>query len=776
MQTSQIRTPKTFYLQERDTAYVRWRAAFWRELFQNACDAGAKNIDIRVATQRGKGSFGRPATVGEVVRVTFADDGHGMTEDVIDNVYFQPGESTKRGVDESIGGFGRARLILNWAQVRYRFYTNDRFVEGDGPEYLHHDFAQMVAVFVEQRDRLAQEFAASSDESVAARIKDLDEDIDLARSLASNGRVKGVTMEIDLNPEEYGADSYRNPTLDRMLGELNNYLTTAQLGCKVFINGDEFKAPLMRGPVKRQLVAKLENGEERVFGALHTNRSDKAPYKKRMLVRVRGATMFDVAVQPDMQVILELDPRYARDVLTANRDGFASPYDDVVEELKTELAVDVQSALDERKHDVITIEGRLGRLTAQRPENISLAPEADEAEDVRPPPPVAAAARPYDGGNSAAASQLEAFGYAGVPFAVWRNFLSSVKWGEMTFVSEFARDRLRSRLETATAGRHGVEMVRSAIEAMSQEDRDFVVGTILARMQAKEAEDRAAFEKKLAGLPDIRVHTHGEVKGKLRDAMRRNDPRKWDPETGAGQRARAVLAAWTVCCEVAISTLMRFRPEAVKDTSFEWAPGFLYSAPEAEYRYDTHYEASVREAEFVKTDSGERYILINPVDSEGALRFNPRKPEDLQYLAMLAAHEVAHLSKSYHDEDFANLMTGIAGRLDMREIRTRTMAALADIKAIYSAGRVRSQALDETTGPRPSERLAACAFPDAAITASILASPENEHLASANLAIFRSAFNLDDDGVVEVESETLKALDETLSNTDDYEHAAAPAL
>ncbi len=124
-----VKMNKTFFRKERDHFYSDWYLAFWRELFQNSNDAGAKNINISLHEKPGRSSFGEirkePQTV---VRVVFADDGCGMTYDTLDKVYFQIGESTKDGDGSSVGGFGRARLMTCFSQDRYSILTKDNFV------------------------------------------------------------------------------------------------------------------------------------------------------------------------------------------------------------------------------------------------------------------------------------------------------------------------------------------------------------------------------------------------------------------------------------------------------------------------------------------------------------------------------------------------------------------------------------------------------------------------------------------------------------------------
>ena len=103
-------------------AYSDWRSAFWRELLQNAVDAKASKIQITI----------RPE--GEGCVVTFQDDGPGMTRDTLEQVYFVVGETTKSSGD-SIGGFGRARVLTCFGHASWKILTNEWCCTGCGTQY-----------------------------------------------------------------------------------------------------------------------------------------------------------------------------------------------------------------------------------------------------------------------------------------------------------------------------------------------------------------------------------------------------------------------------------------------------------------------------------------------------------------------------------------------------------------------------------------------------------------------------------------------------------------
>lgn len=125
-----VTVPPAFFRGEL-RVYGDWREALARELLQNSTDANPTRIDVTLSTVDGHG------------RIVFSDDGHGMTRDVLERVFFALGETTKTGED-SIGGFGRARIIICFAQARYTIRTRNLIAEGVGGEYTIREVAEHV--------------------------------------------------------------------------------------------------------------------------------------------------------------------------------------------------------------------------------------------------------------------------------------------------------------------------------------------------------------------------------------------------------------------------------------------------------------------------------------------------------------------------------------------------------------------------------------------------------------------------------------------------------
>ena len=120
METGKISLSPRFFENELK-AYSDWREAFWRELVQNSVDAGCRNINIGFA-----GSSDEP-------EVIFSDDGPGMSQQTLRDVYFQLGASTKGS--EDIGGFGRARMLTCFAHDRYWVKSRDYIATGRGASF-----------------------------------------------------------------------------------------------------------------------------------------------------------------------------------------------------------------------------------------------------------------------------------------------------------------------------------------------------------------------------------------------------------------------------------------------------------------------------------------------------------------------------------------------------------------------------------------------------------------------------------------------------------------
>jgi len=711
MERRKVTTPKQFFLKERNEGYSNWTLSFWRELFQNSVDAGARNIDIRIETAKPRGSFDQSAhDVPEVVRVVFTDDGRGMSKDVLENVYFTVGATTK-GDGNSIGGFGRARLMTCFANQRYSILTTDQFVIGDGAEWVSYDLDGAIPQIESSIGRLSGE---ESDRTRQA-IDGLRSDLEIVTAARADGGFKGCRVEVYLDPKS-GDWSNNHPTETRMLDQLRTYLSESQLAPKVTINGqspEEFfkitdgsRLQARRGPALDSLTAVID-GETKEFATVHTSGGEKAAHKGKLIVRVDGASMYVNKIEIDKQVIVEVDQKMSRQVLTANRDGFKDQFDEALKGLLKSLVVNPKSALKDKKHERVTVIGEKGRIQAKRPsfEDISRA-KMSEAEVIytrltERPARVVPANR----------AQLADFG---LPLESIESFIRDFRYGE-SFVNEkmwdydFPHSQAFSSFREAFYDVKWGEEVSVFFEKLPEDARGWVLDILKGRYQQELARVAEAHVKRdvIADMNDIVIHVEN-TNPVVRAAMRRNDPRNWDIASGKGRQPRALLVAWTEACSVAVETLMRVRP-SVKD--FVWTTGWCYDTPKYTDQGDRTRE-HVTEA--LHLSEGDKHsFLVNPVTEDGRLAYSPSDADDRQSLQALAMHEVAHVVASWHDETYANILTDIMKSYDFKEANRRMRDAVKAVYAAYDKGKARVQAMDSEPGPRPADRLLASAAPAA---------------------------------------------------------------
>jgi hypothetical protein len=308
-----LNTPKTYWKTRRVEGHADWSFDFWRELFQNSLDAGAKNINISMIEDTGKGSFGRPAKTEKVIRVIFEDDGKGMDENILRNVFLSPGESTKKN-GETVGGFGTARIMLCFSQDRYSVKTNGLNVEGDGSEYI---------------------------------INENNDDI-----------IRGCKMEIDIDPNEFD-EYWKNTNLNKLRDHLYSFLSYSDIKHNIIFNGNslQYIEKTTKGRYKRELFIE----QDKSFAKVYTTSGQKALHKGEIIVRVNGVVMFTSSADIKEQVVIEINPEMSREVLLDNRDGMKRKYQSVLNDFLNELSVNTLSALKEentKKHIEILGKGK----------------------------------------------------------------------------------------------------------------------------------------------------------------------------------------------------------------------------------------------------------------------------------------------------------------------------------------------------------------------------------------------------------------------------------
>jgi hypothetical protein len=130
--SNQVKIGPKFFLNER-RVYRDWKTSWGRENLQNSVDALSSRIDINIS----------PASENTSICVV-SDNGIGMTQQTLEDVYFTLGETTK-DTNQTIGGYGKARILTCFSQINYSLHTGYILVSGSGSEYTisksdkHHD-------------------------------------------------------------------------------------------------------------------------------------------------------------------------------------------------------------------------------------------------------------------------------------------------------------------------------------------------------------------------------------------------------------------------------------------------------------------------------------------------------------------------------------------------------------------------------------------------------------------------------------------------------------
>ena len=741
-----IKTPKTYWVTKRLEGHRDWRMASWRELVQNSVDAGASRIDISIENAVGIGSWGRAPNNDTVTRVRFSDNGRGMNRGIMEEVFFSPGESTKRGDGTSVGGFGTARTILCFSHARFGIRTGSLQVEGDGSEYTIDDVPGTPR--------------------------------------------KGAEFEIDITPFENG---YYN-TVERMRERLDQYLSYSQIAPKVFVNGEELKTGTKKGAATCRLIAEV-NGKNVEFATIHANRGERSPHKGKIIVRVQGAAMFVEEADVPFQVVVEVDPSMGRTVLLDNRDGMKWEYSRALSRFMEELNKDVRSALDKdeaRKHTVVR--GGMGDMVQAAIIKLRGADWGMPYADVA----TAALAVPASALGYLTPEKYEEQGFGGVPAPAMGAFLDQVKDGIPTFLDGWAD---RTEVDAFIAGvRDGGS---AALGVVGQDLAAFVaagVGLVA---------DREGVSALMKDSHDIHIYREGLVEGekgsddyKLFHAARRWSPAFWrkpDHEKGTrGGGAHITLAAWTACCQHAVAYLARMSPRAVPEGGIRFSTGYAFVKARDTWNYEQERTVKSSVGALYKKVDDTHALLLNPVMNNGEAIYDltteggdPSTPvKGIADMMALAWHEATHILRGPHDEEYATLltqmMTGFARQDIQRGMRDSIREAINVTRAAYGRGECRIQALelpapDPVQGAdapvadkvRPAKRLQTLANPATTMVLGTAVADGNEQaaghempsiLAYIDMCIDREKTAVDKPIVTTVNCDALSALEAGLAN------------
>ncbi len=249
-------------------SYGNVKLAIARELLQNAVDAGAKHIDIEIAS------------TADGTDLLFSDDGTGMSREVLENVFFSLGATTKN-TGATTGGMGVARQLVCFCQRSYEIRTRDMLVKGSGADF------DIIDGLPEIKGCLF--------------------------------RIQIAWAELDISPRE-------------LLDAFRSYLGMSQLTAEVTISGEKFKSWCYRRSVERTLS----------FGTVHVNKT--SGHRNRLLVRTNSLLMYSLYHQSPVQVVLEIDPSRSREVLLSNRDSLKQVYREELDKFVQEISTDTLSA------------------------------------------------------------------------------------------------------------------------------------------------------------------------------------------------------------------------------------------------------------------------------------------------------------------------------------------------------------------------------------------------------------------------------------------------
>jgi len=283
--------------------YSYWEQAFWRELFQNSIDADSNKIDIYYEQ------------VGSHCIVSFKDNGKGMNRNVLENVFFNLGTTTKNSSD-SVGGFGRARIILCFAQTDYSIQTQNFSASGSGANY---------------------------------EITEEDEFFHGCKFL----------ITIPLNKFYSNFEKFERALWD--------YLSLSNIRAKININNKDFNyVPLIARGKKKELS----------FGTAYANKSSED--KNKIIFRVNGVAMFTRYTSAPINVIVEINPAESKRVLLSNRDALTWKCTDEVEQFCDLIAKETLSAFRDKSQGEEIVIGSARKFIRKNNNLLSAKGEANE--------------------------------------------------------------------------------------------------------------------------------------------------------------------------------------------------------------------------------------------------------------------------------------------------------------------------------------------------------------------------------------------------------------
>ncbi len=188
----------------------------------------------------------------------------------------------------------------------------------------------------------------------------LNNDLYYVKEAFSQGGFKGCRVEVDLETAKdtsyFGSKPAR---LADMQLALKTYLQESQIKANITINDippneyfrNDEPLELKKGRIKDRLHVENDDLTKEEFASVYVARKTDKDAAAKMIVRVDGASMFSEYINglKGIDVIVEIDPKLSRQVLNSNRDGMARRYNRVVRDFNQKLAIDVGSALMDKK-------------------------------------------------------------------------------------------------------------------------------------------------------------------------------------------------------------------------------------------------------------------------------------------------------------------------------------------------------------------------------------------------------------------------------------------
>lgn len=779
-----ITPPKAHYRAERDNGYSDWLTAFHREYIQNLLDAGATSARITIDEAPSRSTFGRQPNEGDgtenaVVRVEISDNGSGMTEDVLRNVFFQPGTTTKSG-DGSIGGFGTARLMLCYAQDSYRIVTNGFYVEGDGSQYL-------IQTVPEATSELRQ--AAREEEGTPLGALQ-ERELQALGSMASAQEKGGCLFSIDIPMGRQGNVMVNRQTVE---DALRRYVSMSQLPIPLYLNGEEMKGGALRRQARRSLTAEID-GTEQGFATVHVSNGEKAPWKGMMLVRSSGALMFSRKLDIPAQVIVELDPKLSREVLTDRRDSLKYQYRAPLDVFVDELHSDTTSALRarEQRKDT-TVRGGRGGFSYTGEED----PEIDFS---------------FTGSIVLDEGILEP---EKVPESVRTQFRREIAAARPTFLDSYPDKDEVTAFKAALLEGEGWEALNRAPAGLQV----FVTQNLAQAMRSAGIETAGGkvVRDRFGEMHDIRIVSDAFA---AQDEKLKNSARRWSPDywvmlgdernapLGRGMQAHKFLAAWTVCVREAFAAARKARPDLFANgRSVDYTTGFRFAR--GRERFSSRGVDMVREASMVipGDETQKAAFLINPHNVDGStaydltkenaaekVRADGRPVMGISELENQAVADVCRLLNRMYDRDFADLVVGAMSMFDRARNREKIMRAEGAVLTAYGKGEALIQKLDDMSpdgqkgpgheGPghegdeeemRPAERLMALAAPH--VAASVGLAEANPHVQADAIHELKGKIVREENGLTAVNCDELQKMESSLvmASRNDWKNDAAPA-